>query len=109
MKVNLPETAFVLPHYHVPLCSDAKALSGAHFGKGLGSIVMEDVQCRGTEVGLYSCRHRIASQSCSHNNDAAVQCSGMDIFTSYEITSNIIVSCTFIIYLSSLFPPNPYA
>jgi len=104
--VNLPETAFFFTHYHLPLCSGAVPLSGAHFGKGLGSIVMEDVQCSGNEVGLHGCRSRIASPSCSHNNDAAVQCSGMDMLT---ITSNILVLCTFIVYLSRSFPPNTYA
>ena len=52
----------------------AKALSNAYFGAGTGSILMDDVACRGTEAQLTSCSH-ISQHNCGHREDASVQCS----------------------------------
>ena len=61
---------------NVRLSSGAVALRSAHFGEGRGPIVIEGAQCRGNEEGLHRC-FQTRSQSCSHRNDAAVQCSGL--------------------------------
>ena len=48
---------------------------GAHFGAGVGPVHMNYVQCSGSETGLLQCTHSTES-SCSHSNDAGVQCPG---------------------------------
>ena len=46
----------------------------AHFGFGVGSIVMDDVNCNGTENVLYDCPHT-GLHNCVHYEDASVFCS----------------------------------
>ena len=43
------------------------------FGQGSGPIHMNNVGCTGTELSLIDCPHS-RSHSCSHRDDAAVQC-----------------------------------
>ena len=43
------------------------------FGQGSGPIHMNNVGCTGTELSLLDCPHS-RSHSCSHHDDAAVQC-----------------------------------
>ena len=51
----------------------ATALSGAHFGVGSGSILMDDVACTGSETRLSSCSHS-TTNNCGHSEDASVRC-----------------------------------
>ncbi|XP_011408442.2 PREDICTED: deleted in malignant brain tumors 1 protein-like, partial [Amphimedon queenslandica] len=54
--------------------ASATAFSGAYFGQGTGSIVMDDVHCTGSELYLTSCPHR-TFHNCGHSEDAGVRCS----------------------------------
>ena len=49
------------------------ALSSAHFGQGTGSILLNNVACRGNEARLVDCSSGTVT-SCSHSEDAGVRC-----------------------------------
>uniref|UniRef100_A0A8D0EYX4 SRCR domain-containing protein n=1 Tax=Strix occidentalis caurina TaxID=311401 RepID=A0A8D0EYX4_STROC len=57
-------------------CGEALlAVLEAHFGPGSGTILLDDVQCRGDEDNLWECSHRgIAVHNCQHKEDASVIC-----------------------------------
>ncbi|XP_045423850.1 deleted in malignant brain tumors 1 protein-like [Lemur catta] len=59
-------------------CGVAVAAPGqAHFRRGLGPIVLDDVECVGTEARLWQCLHRgWLTHNCSHHEDASAICSG---------------------------------
>ena len=57
-----------------------EALINAHFGQGTGEIVLDDVQCSGSENQLVDCTSaeiQTVSGNCGHSDDAGVRCSGM--------------------------------
>ena len=56
------------------------ALVNAYFGEGIGQIVLDDVQCSGSENQLLACMHapiQNVSRNCSHSDDAGVRCEGV--------------------------------
>ena len=56
-------------------CTGAIARSSAYFGRGIGSILLDNVGCSGTESRLIDCSHNpIGSHDCSHTEDAGVTC-----------------------------------
>ena len=57
---------------------DAVPLRGAFFGSGNGSILLDNVVCRGTESSLLQCStNPIGQHNCDHSEDAGVRCEGM--------------------------------
>ena len=54
------------------LSPDVNALKG--FGGGSGSIVLDNVQCRGSEASLSNCHARSWHIYCDHSDDAGVRC-----------------------------------
>ena len=62
------------------------APTGAHFGAGSGKILLDDVQCAGTESHLGQCEHRAeAGHNCGHLEDSGVVCTGKGLF--FNMTS----------------------
>ncbi|XP_052223135.1 neurotrypsin-like isoform X1 [Dreissena polymorpha] len=54
-----------------------KALNKSHFGEGSAcSILLDEVQCDGTESSIMTCRHSgLGLHDCGHHEDASVICS----------------------------------
>uniref|UniRef100_K7FHA6 Soluble scavenger receptor cysteine-rich domain-containing protein SSC5D n=1 Tax=Pelodiscus sinensis TaxID=13735 RepID=K7FHA6_PELSI len=58
-------------------CGTALSAPGAaHFGQGSDIILLDEVQCTGTEAGLEECQARPwGEHNCNHGEDASVVCS----------------------------------
>ncbi|XP_038074969.1 scavenger receptor cysteine-rich domain superfamily protein-like [Patiria miniata] len=53
-----------------------RATQGGSFGRGNGSIHLDNVECTGLENNLLSCQHNgIGDHNCAHGEDAGVVCS----------------------------------
>ena len=46
----------------------------AHFGKGIGPVLMSNIACRGSESTLLDCLHSEVTADKSHSEDAGVHC-----------------------------------
>ena len=59
--------------------SSGTAIGSAGFGSGSGLILFDNVLCSGNESMIISCGHLgiNITRSCSHAEDGAVRCSGL--------------------------------
>ncbi len=67
--------------YHVScehsIHAGATAQCCAAYGQGIGSIVLDDLACTGTETSLFDCPHSgIGTHNCGHTEDVGVICQG---------------------------------
>ena len=46
----------------------------AHYGSGNGTILLDNVGCRGNEANLLYCRYDPDTTDCNHREDAGVRC-----------------------------------
>ena len=71
LQHKLPETFSIVQH------AGAVSFGSAAFGAGTGLILLDNVQCAGTETTLLSCPSSgIGIHDCSHAEDAGVRCLG---------------------------------
>ena len=57
--------------------TDAVAFSYSHFGRGVGPIYLDNIDCTGSESNLTDCSHSsFASCYYGHSEDAGVRCQG---------------------------------
>ena len=59
---------------HIP--TGAASYTDARFGQGSGQILLNNVNCVGSETSLINCAHDSIgmSGSCTHADDAGVRC-----------------------------------
>ena len=51
------------------------AYENAHYGRGTGPILLDNVNCLGSESSLFLCRHSgVKKHNCDHHEDAGVRC-----------------------------------
>ena len=56
------------------------------FGEGTGEILLDDVNCRGTEASLLDCKHsEWGVHNCEHYEDVAITC----VDANLAITGNL--------------------
>ena len=68
----------------------------ARFGRGRGSIFLDNVGCNGTEALVTDCTNRgIGVHRCSHFEDAGVVCSGIqyNVLKQLEDNAYYIYNC----------------
>ena len=55
-----------------------RAVTNAFYGKGTGTVWLDNVECTGNETSLLNCRHSnfgsVALNCLDHHNDAGVMC-----------------------------------
>ena len=50
---------------------------GAHYGQGSGEILLDNVDCTGSESSLLFCKHNGAHiHNCDHHEDIGIKCAG---------------------------------
>ncbi len=71
---------------HMYRCTDLIPVkkSALLYGRGNGTILLDDLDCRGSEMNLLQCKsdiHKNARHDCTHEEDAGVKCGGKNCIT----------------------------
>ena len=77
---KLLSTLSILKDFYPFNPTAGEALLNAYFGQGTGQIMLDDVQCTGSENKLLACRSAPllkVSSNCDHSDDAGVRCEGI--------------------------------
>ena len=73
----------------------AALLHRAHFGQGTGRIVLDNVQCAGTEHDLMECSHNeVFDHNCDHGEDAGVACTSEQFCFKSSLFKDMYNCCT---------------
>ena len=75
----------------LPIPTDAVAFVDAHFGVGVGTIYLDEVDCTGHETKVTDCS-RSSSVYCRHDHrdDAGVRCQGLEKWHNSECMAKAI-------------------
>ncbi|KAK3599034.1 hypothetical protein CHS0354_012518 [Potamilus streckersoni] len=86
--------------FYVQCRSGAIALGNARYGQGSGPILIDDVDCHGTESSLATCSYTRIN-NCHHSEDVGVQCNtgSMESYKSFYVRSELYNS-EFKLYIS---------
>ena len=58
----------------------------AHYDEGTGPILLDNLQCLGTESDIFACVHNgIGEHDCDHSEDASAECLGIQIILSVHL------------------------
>ena len=83
-----------------------QASGGASFGQGTGEIVLDDLQCTGSESSLFECPQDVNGRpDCSHREDAGVICAaGMcGCIACFKLFTCTVFTCGCRIYIEGNF------
>ena len=73
--------------------TDAVAFSSAHFGAGVGSIHLNNIDCSGSEMNLTDCSHSsIVYCTNGHSVDAGVRCQGIALFPAVYFSQTVSIA-----------------
>lgn len=77
------------------LYAGAIARSFAYYGRGTGPIILDNVQCLGTETRLIDCpANALTIHNCVHSEDAGVQCQFGKVYKYMQYQLIDIALCT---------------
>nr|XP_023662354.1 antigen WC1.1-like [Paramormyrops kingsleyae] len=84
------------------VCGTAlEAHGNSAFGRGTGTIWLNEVNCRGDELHLWDCPHSLQVQwNCSHKEDAGVTCAGSSLLKATTVPPPVVpLSIPFVVFL----------
>ena len=78
-----------ITHTYYILYVGAVPIRFAFYGQGTGPILLDDVQCLGTETRLIDCpANTLTVHNCAHSEDAGVQCQFGNVYQHYMYSVN---------------------
>ena len=69
-------------------------MRGGVYGRGSGTVLLDDLLCQGEEEDLLHCRTEPGSHTCDHSEDAGVRCEGL-------CTKTRLISVDILVYIPS--------